>query len=973
MKKKIVSIALLFCLVISNSSVLAVNGQFFGEADQALANEQKVGDPKASLVNPTPINQVFPDAAMAAAVAGKLSKSVSDSVTQTELDTITILTQKSGVSNLEGMQYLTQLTSLDLGNNQTITSIAPLAGLTNLTNLSLFNNQVSDISPLANLTNLTDLNLAYNQITNVAPLANLTNLKSLVLYNNEIIDVSSLSGLTKLEYLNLHNNQIVNVAPLSGLANLEILYLATNQITDITPLSGLTNLANLDLTDNDISDVTPITNLTSLTELRLSENTIADITPLAGLTNLEYLFMQSNQITDITPLSNLTNLVELSMDSNQITSMTPVANMTKLEYLNFNNNQVSDITALTNLVNLENLKCWNNQITDITPLANMSKLTMLEIGENQITDITSLASLTELQQLALNHNQISNIAPLANLTKLWNLNFGHNQISDVTPLANLTALGSLNASYNQISDITPLRGLANLNHLTLDNNQISDITPLAGLSNLATPYLEDQLITLPAVTYSGSVSIANMVKNDEGQLVAPAVISNNGSYTAPNITWIGLTDQTQVDYTFSQDVTVGRATTEFSGKVIQPLTTDTTVPTITAEDVTYEKGISKTEAEYLVDAKATSEAGAVISSDFATAVDLNKVGIYSVNITAIDAAGNKASVQVKVTVEDTTAPSITAEDVTYEKGISKTEAEYLIDANVVSEVGATITSDFASVVNLNKVGTYDVTITATDAVGNKASIQVKVNVVDTVAPVITAEDVTYERGISKTEAAYLVDANATSEAGAIITSDFTSAVELNKVGTYDVIITATDAAGNKASVQVKVHIKDTIAPVIIAEDVTYDLGIAKTEAEYLVDANVVSEVDAVISSDFAEVVNLNKVGTYVVTITATDAENNQASIQVNVYVKEMVDPEKPDPEVPGTIDPENPSTPEPESPVVPKPVTTKPSVMPTPALSEPIPHTGDNGAKLPIALLSLCIGMGLMIIGRKNKSESETE
>lgn len=54
------------------------------------------------------------------------------------------------ISDLQGLQYATNLTSLDLGNNQ-ISDVSVLKDLTNLTTLTLENNQISDFSPIGEL------------------------------------------------------------------------------------------------------------------------------------------------------------------------------------------------------------------------------------------------------------------------------------------------------------------------------------------------------------------------------------------------------------------------------------------------------------------------------------------------------------------------------------------------------------------------------------------------------------------------------------------------------------------------------------------------------------------------------------------------------------------------------------------------------------------------------------------------------
>ncbi len=77
--------------------------------------------------------------------------------------------------DLTGLEYCTNLTFLDLGNNQII-DISPLANLTSLEWLHLNDNQISDISPLANLASLDYLYLGGNQISDIEPLFNNTGL-----------------------------------------------------------------------------------------------------------------------------------------------------------------------------------------------------------------------------------------------------------------------------------------------------------------------------------------------------------------------------------------------------------------------------------------------------------------------------------------------------------------------------------------------------------------------------------------------------------------------------------------------------------------------------------------------------------------------------------------------------------------------------------------------------------------------------
>ena len=119
-----------------------------------------------------------------------------------------------GITSLVGIQNLTSLGSLELGNNL-ITDISPLRGLTSLEYLQLYNNSITDITVLSGLTRLREITLYNNSITDISPLRGLTSLTDLHLNNNSISDISALSGLTRLTWLNLSNNpDLSNIQPL---------------------------------------------------------------------------------------------------------------------------------------------------------------------------------------------------------------------------------------------------------------------------------------------------------------------------------------------------------------------------------------------------------------------------------------------------------------------------------------------------------------------------------------------------------------------------------------------------------------------------------------------------------------------------------------------------------------------------------------------------------------------------------------
>ena len=269
----------------------------------------------------------MPDASLRAAVRTALGLAPDDVLTQQAMEGLIILnaassTAGTGVQDLTGLEYATQLSILNLGRSG-VSDLTPLQGLTQLTQLNLIYTEIWDLSPIQGLTNLTNLNLLQTDARNITPLQGLINLTSLNLERVGIRDLTPLQGLTGLTSLNLSFNNANNfinpgdLTPLSGLTALTSLNLGHTTISDITPLKGLTALTDLDLKNNEISDISSLSGLTQLVRLYLDGNQISDVSPLEGLTSLQLLRLKYNPIADTAPLQRLkANNPNVSIDVN---------------------------------------------------------------------------------------------------------------------------------------------------------------------------------------------------------------------------------------------------------------------------------------------------------------------------------------------------------------------------------------------------------------------------------------------------------------------------------------------------------------------------------------------------------------------------------------------------------------------------------------------------------------------------------
>jgi len=173
-------------------------------------------------------SNVVPDTNFQRCINSHLGLGLATPITASELanftGTFNCGADGSGITSLEGAQYMTNITEFDMVDQFTL----------------------SDVSPLKNLVKLTSLNLAGNNIFSLTPLSGLVNLTSLDLsQNHSLSDLTPLTSLTKLTSLNLFADRISNLTPLSGLTNLTWLYLEDNRITSVSALASLPNLCTV--------------------------------------------------------------------------------------------------------------------------------------------------------------------------------------------------------------------------------------------------------------------------------------------------------------------------------------------------------------------------------------------------------------------------------------------------------------------------------------------------------------------------------------------------------------------------------------------------------------------------------------------------------------------------------------------------------------------------------------------------------
>lgn len=281
----------------------------------------------------------------------------------------------ASINSLDGIEYFTNLQTLDCSFNNLIT-ISPVLNLNNLTILDCSFNDFTTLNfvGLTNLQTLVCQNLTCNSLTfsNQLALKNLNfggtitnvNLSSLVALQNAKCEFGSISSIN-VGTINLKKLEITSTTigtfDFSSMITLEELYCDTNILSTIT-LGNLPNLKKFSCLNNQLSSIN-----------------------ISGCTNLEIFNCQSNLLTQLN-ISGLSALRQLYCSNNTLnTIISDIAN-TSLQYIFCSNNNITNFNT-SFLTGLIDLSCFNNSLTYLN-VNNCTNLIGIDLDNNNLIDLS---------------------------------------------------------------------------------------------------------------------------------------------------------------------------------------------------------------------------------------------------------------------------------------------------------------------------------------------------------------------------------------------------------------------------------------------------------------------------------------------------------------------------------------------------------------------------------------------------------
>ena len=267
-------------------------------------------------------------------------------------------------------------------------------------------------------------------------------------------------------------------------------------------------------------------------------------------------------------------------------------------------------------------------------------------------------------------------------------------------------------------------------------------------------------------------------------------------------------------------------------------------------------------------------------------LDINKFGSYIITYNATDPCGNRAvEVTRTVNVKDNEPPVIT---------LNGDTSINIIIFSEYFELGANVTDnyfpDFSAVplgsVDTSNVGTYIITYTATDPCNNVAAeVTRTVNVIDVSGPTIVLKpnadgNVNFNLEIYNTYVEPGFDVSDNLDDLSTNDVDVSGVIDISNLGTYTITYTATDSCGNTTTVYRTVTVVITSKPIITLSGDAIIEHPVKTPyndagATVSLTNNYFSESDISLVYDNSNL-DINKLGSYIITYNATDPCGNQA-------------------------------------------------------------------------------------------------
>ncbi|MDB4298523.1 HYR domain-containing protein [Flavobacteriaceae bacterium] len=320
---------------------------------------------------------------------------------------------------------------------------------------------------------------------------------------------------------------------------------------------------------------------------------------------------------------------------------------------------------------------------------------------------------------------------------------------------------------------------------------------------------------------------------------------------------------------------------------------DTTAPSLTCLEnqvVAVDTACSYVVPNYLTQVTAQDNCGVVSVLQSPLPGTTVSTGVTQITITANDGV-NQSVCTFNLTIEDQTAPTATAQNITVAldiDGYAEVE-ENDIDAGSSDNCGAITKSLNTTIFTCDEIGQNEIILTITDQGGLQSTATAIVTVVDTMAPQIFTQDIIVylDANGEVSITAQDIDAGSTDNCGIVAYSIDTTSFDCSNTGPNQVTLTLTDASANTSASTAIVTVIDAIAPTAVCQNITLELDASGNAFLSPSDIDSGSSDNCTVSQIALSQTSFDcsMIGQNQVVFTITDASGNSSSCTAMVTVE----------------------------------------------------------------------------------------
>ncbi len=271
------------------------------------------------------------------------------------------------------------------------------------------------------------------------------------------------------------------------------------------------------------------------------------------------------------------------------------------------------------------------------------------------------------------------------------------------------------------------------------------------------------------------------------------------------------------------------------------------------------------------------------------------VGTYDVIYNVQDTSFNETVVQTTISVVDTTPPRIEQlKPMIIERGELHTLYDYfdVVDAYDLSPIVIIDDHD----IDYDHVGSYHMSITATDHHENQTELFTSVQIVDTTPPILRLMTQpppisVHDNSALTTLSYYIIDIKDLDESINKEQATIVHDIQIDHCGTYHIDVYVSDAYGNEAHKTLEIEVIDLTPPTITLLQ-PFIVPVFSTEPLFSHYIAVSDNYDdtVLLDMDIDTSPHYDQVGMYPVIITVEDTSHNKARFEDYIYVIDDIPP-----------------------------------------------------------------------------------